>query len=106
MFLEQGNSATIVGMKLTQPQGDNMSLVKTNDLKKGARIQLSNGWYATIQDNRKGDTRIATVEGFVTETGSVYAHDIVQAEMGGTWVPVQHTAKQVELKNRVTMWGF
>jgi hypothetical protein len=48
----------------------------------------------------------ATVEGFVTETGSVYAHDIVQAEMGGTWVPVQHTAKQVELKNRVTMWGF
>ncbi len=51
--------------------------MKTNDLKKGDRVQLRNGWYATIADNAKGNTRIATVEGHVTETGSVYSHDIV-----------------------------
>lgn len=83
-----------------------MTLVKTNDLKKGARVMLANGWYATIQDNRKGDTRIATVEGFVTETGSVYAHDIVKAVIGESWVKVEHTPKQMEMKNRVTTWGF
>ena len=55
------------------------NLLKTNDLKKGTRVLLANGWYATLADNAKGNTRMATVEGFVTETGSVYAHDIVQA---------------------------
>lgn len=81
-------------------------LIKTNDLKKGDRVLLSNGWYATIQDNRKGDTRIATVEGYHTETGSVYAHDIMQAEVAGSWITVTHTPKQLDLKQRVTNWGF
>lgn len=81
-------------------------LVKTNDLKKGARVLLANGWYATIADNARGNVRVATVEGFVTETGSVYAHDIVKAEIAGAWVPINHTDKQVEMKNRVTTWGF
>lgn len=83
-----------------------MTLIKTNDLKKGARVQLQNGWFATIQDNRKGDTRIATVEGFVTETGSVYAHDIVKAVIGESWVSIQHTPKQMAMKNRVETFGF
>jgi hypothetical protein len=52
--------------------------MKTNELKKGDRVQLRNGWYATIADNMKGNTRLATVEGFVTETGSVYAWDIAE----------------------------
>jgi hypothetical protein len=50
--------------------------LKTNDLKKGDRVQLRNGWLATIEDNLKGNTRMATVEGSVTEIGSVYSHDI------------------------------
>lgn len=83
-----------------------MTLVKTNDLKKGMRVQLANGWFATIQDNRKGDTRIATVEGYVTETGSIYAHDILKAEIAGSWIPVEHTPRQLDMKNRVTTWGF
>ena len=30
----------------------------TNDIKKGMRVQLNNGWYGTMYDNRKGNTRI------------------------------------------------
>jgi hypothetical protein len=50
--------------------------IKANDLKKGDRVRLSNGWYATIEDNKKGAIRMATVEGLVTEMGSIYAADI------------------------------
>ena len=75
--------------------------VFTNDLKKGVRIQLANGWFGTIADNAKGPTRMATVEGYETETGSVYAHDIVRAKIDGVWVSVSHTEKQVKLKAQV-----
>ena len=49
----------------------------TNDLKKGTRVKLSNGWDATLLDNRKGKIRLAEVEGIVTECGSIYASDII-----------------------------
>lgn len=68
--------------------------MKTNQLKKGDRVQLRNGWYATIEDNRKGQTRMATVEGIYTEMGSIYSHDIIQAMMDGVWVTVEHTEAQ------------
>ena len=83
-----------------------MSLIKTNDLKKGARVKLANGWFATIADNARGNTRMATVEGFVTETGSVYAHDIVATYIGENWVKVVHTKDQENMKQRVKTWGF
>lgn len=83
-----------------------MTLIKTNDLKKGTRIQLENGWYATIADNARGNTRMATVEGFVTETGSVYAHEIVRAQIGEAWVSVGHTKQQNEMRAAVKAWGF
>ena len=82
--------------------------MKTNDLKKGDRVQLRNGWFATIADNAKGNTRIATVEGFETETGSVYSHDIMHAlaapygaEVEETWMRVEHTPAQLKLKTTV-----
>jgi hypothetical protein len=76
--------------------------MKTNDLKKGVRVLLANGWYATIADNARGDTRIATVEGFYTETGSVYSHDIVRAiNAAGEWENVQHTPSQDKLRKMV-----
>jgi hypothetical protein len=78
----------------------------TNELKKGARVQLRNGWFATIEDNLKGNTRLATVEGYVTEMGSVYSHDImaVLASVDGdyeVWDDVQHTPAQEKLRKRV-----
>ena len=76
--------------------------VKTNELKKGARILLRNGWYATIADNARGNTRMATVEGDYTETGSVYSHDIVAViQSDGTRIAIEHTPAQVKLRNTV-----
>ena len=70
----------------------------TNEIKKGTRFRLRNGWEATMEDNRKGNTRMATVEGDYTETGSVYAHDIVAVLIGHTWHPVTKTDKQAKCR--------
>jgi hypothetical protein len=78
-----------------------MATVKTNELKKGTRVQLANGWFATIADNMRGNTRMATVEGIYTETGSVYAHDIVKAFVDGVWQDIKHTPAQLKMKNIV-----
>tara|TARA_Y100000310_G_C20592424_1_gene768785 strand:+ start:383 stop:742 length:360 start_codon:yes stop_codon:yes gene_type:complete len=59
----------------------------TNDLKKGARIVLANGWFAEIYDNKKGNTRLVKVYGYETEIGSVYSFDILWAKLGD--VPTQ-----------------
>lgn len=75
--------------------------MKTNDLKKGARVRLRNGWYATIADNKKGDIRLADVEGHFREIGSVYAHDIVTAETAFGQKQIEHTPSQLKLKATV-----
>jgi len=68
----------------------------TNDIKKGTRIQLKNGWYGTMMDNMKGNIRMAEVEGYCTEIGSVYAWDIAHViNPDGTTVPVTLTEKQL-----------
>jgi hypothetical protein len=82
------------------------NLVKSNDIKKGHRILMNNGWYGTMADNKKGNIRVAEIEGFHTETGSVYSHDIVKAEIDGTWRQVLHTAAQEKLRLTVSRMGF
>lgn len=72
--------------------------MKTNEIKKGMRVKLNNGWFGTMADNMRGNTRMVTVEGIYTETGSVYAHDIVRAFVNGVWVDVEHTPAQLKLK--------
>lgn len=80
--------------------------MKTNDIKKGTRIQLRNGWFATIVDNAKGNTRLADVEGICREMGSVYSHDIMTAFIDGKPVTVEHTPAQVNLRKQVNALGF
>ena len=86
--------------------------MKTNELKKGARVQLRNGWFATIADNMRGNTRLAEVEGIVTETGSVYSHDIVwfiPPKVNGFMGPavkVEHTPAQLKLKKQLATMGW
>lgn len=75
--------------------------MKTNDLKKGTRIQLRNGWFGTIVDNAKGNIRMADVEGVYREIGSVYSHDIVSAQINDQWVSVEHTPAQVKMRAMV-----
>lgn len=70
--------------------------MKTNDLKKGDRIQLRNGWYATIADNKKGNIRMADVEGTYREIGSVYSHDIVARVVGHERTAIEHTPEQLK----------
>lgn len=72
--------------------------MKTNDIKKGMRILLSNGWYATMMDNKKGNIRMAEVEGIYTEIGSVYGHDIRQVKVDNSWVKVELTPDQLKMK--------
>jgi preprotein translocase subunit YajC len=38
--------------------------MQTNELKKGDRVVLANGWQATIEDNHKVNTRLATVDNY------------------------------------------
>jgi hypothetical protein len=80
--------------------------ITTNDIKKGERIQLSNGWMATVADNQRGNTRLAEVEGIYTEMGSVYSHDIKTVLRNGTALPVTHTPSQIKLKQQVSAFGF
>lgn len=76
--------------------------MKTNDLKKGARVQLRNGWFGTVADNAKGNIRMVDVEGIYRETGSVYSHDILRAcPQGGAWELVEHTPAQLKLREQV-----
>jgi hypothetical protein len=74
--------------------------MKTADIKKGMLVRMSNGWYGVMQDNGRGTTRLVEVKGYYTETGSVYSHDIALALPvdGGIWEIVEHTAKELQLK--------
>lgn len=75
--------------------------MKTSEIKKGMRILLSNGWYGTMMDNMRGTTRLAEVEGYYTETGSVYSHDIFAVEVDGQFQKVDYTEKELKLKKTV-----
>lgn len=79
--------------------------MKTNDLKKGDMVLLLNGWKARIEDNKKGNTRLATVYGFETEIGSIYSHDIAyKLNTDGTKELIEYTDAQKKL--RILMSAF
>ncbi len=80
--------------------------MKTNDLKKDDMVVLRNGWGARIEDNKKGNIRVATVFGTYTEMGSVYAHDIVTYKKDGALTTIEHTDAQLALRKRVEGMGF
>lgn len=93
-----------------------------NDLRKGDRVVLHNGWNATIKDNKKGNIRVATVEGFATETGSIYIWDIkgrvlvgepvnrvqylIDFSSGKMLEEIELTPKQAKHRATVKTWGF
>ena len=73
--------------------------MRMDDIKKGRRVQLRNGWEGTMVDSRKGDTRRVEVEGDYREIGSVYAHDIACVmDATGDWVLVKHTPEQLRMR--------
>lgn len=83
--------------------------ITSNDLKKGDRVRLRNGWYGTVADNKKGNTRMVTVEGDYTETGSVYSHDIMMKIVEGenfAIYKVVHTPAQIKLRDQLKAMGW
>jgi hypothetical protein len=82
--------------------------VNTNDIKAGTNIILANGFNATMKDNKRGNIRVCEVEGYHTELGSVYAHDIVKAydPVKEEYVKVIHTPAQLKCKSlNAALWG-
>lgn len=80
----------------------------TNEIKKGMKIksvQLGVPCTGIMLDSKKGDTRLVDTKGsevgFFDEMGSIYAYDIVAVEVDGAWVNVEHTEKQLKLKQSV-----
>lgn len=68
-------------------------------VKKGARVRLANGWWATVMDNTvRQHTRVCDVEGFHREMGSVYSTDIEWVEIDGRLELVYHTPAQLKAK--------
>tara|TARA_Y100000034_G_scaffold10192_1_gene10778 strand:- start:37 stop:303 length:267 start_codon:yes stop_codon:yes gene_type:complete len=85
-----------------------MKKVKTNDIKKGMKIksvQLGDPVTGIMMDNKKGDIRMVDTRGsevgMCDEMGSIYSYDIVAVEVDGEWVEVEHTEKQLKLKELV-----
>ena len=81
-------------------------MVATNDIKKGTRVRLRNGWYGTMADNLRGHTRLVDVEGVYREIGSVYATDIVKVKIDDKWVDVEHTQAQKDVAKKRAAMGF
>lgn len=75
----------------------------TNNLVKGTRVQLANGWFATLLDNRKGIRRFMDVEGIYREKGDVYSHDIIAyVDIDGKWkTDMEYTKEQNKLRKLV-----
>lgn len=77
--------------------------MRTNDIKKGTRIKLHNGWFGVMFDNKKGNIRMAEVNGFHKEIGSIYAWDISHAydPESNQWVEIELTDKQKQDKSKI-----
>ena len=80
--------------------------MKTNEIKKGDRIKLKNGWEGVMMDNRRGNIRMAKIEGLVEEIGSIYAKDISAVFKDGKWEKVELTKKQKETAEMLKVLGF
>ena len=72
-----------------------------NDMKKGQTGVLKSGLRFRIEDNLKGNIRMATVYGaevgLFTEMGSIYTSDIRYVDMpDGTREPLEQTPRQAK----------
>jgi hypothetical protein len=76
--------------------------IRSNELKKGDKIVMKGTmWEGTILDNKKGNIRLAEINGFHKDIGSIYVHDIGYAIKNGERVLIELTDKQKELQKMV-----
>lgn len=68
-----------------------------NDMKKGQTGMLKDGVRFRIEDNLKGNTRVATVYGLYTDIGSIYTNEIASLDMpDGTQQRLEQTPSQAK----------
>lgn len=75
--------------------------IRTDQLNKGTRIRMRSGWEAIVVKKCDGNTLIAKVFGDFTETGSIYAHDVVAAFIDGKWINVEMTEEQAQFYEQI-----
>lgn len=81
--------------------------MKTNELKKGTKVRMRNGYEGFLMDNRKGNLRCVNMTKCpYPEIGDQYAHNIVAALVNGEWVTIEHTPEQLKLKQKCESFGF
>jgi hypothetical protein len=79
-----------------------MASIKSNELKKGSKIVMKDsGWHGTIEDNKKGDIRMACIHGISKDIGSIYVHDIDYAIIDGVQYTIELTPNQTKLQKLV-----
>jgi hypothetical protein len=82
-----------------------MQTITTNEIKKGDKVLLANGFEAIIDDNKKGNIRLARVFGIYEEIGSIYAHDIkIVYCKTGEIKRVALTDSQKKLKTQISFY--
>jgi hypothetical protein len=74
-----------------------------NDMKKGQLGVLKNGWKFRIEDNKKGNIRMATVYGIFTEMGSIYTRDIATVEVDGVSERLEQTPAQKKKADKTAL---
>lgn len=77
--------------------------IPTAQIAKGELVLLESGWLAQAASaHLRGSTPVVKVWGWETETGSVYAHEIVAAQKDGKWVGISLTPAQLATRRAVT----
>jgi hypothetical protein len=86
------------------------SAMLINDIKKGAKVRLSDGTIATVQDNKKGLIRNVTVPTLFrpgeTSYGTAYAFRFKAVKVGDQWESVELTEAQQKKAARIRAMGF
>jgi hypothetical protein len=79
--------------------------MKTNDIKRGMPIRLTDGALGTMADGKRGNIRNVVVNG---DQGSAYAFDIaaVMTPADGVWHDVELTDAQRQSMRTVRAAGF
>ena len=81
-------------------------MIDPNKLKKGVRGMLKNGCGFILMDSKRGNIRMAQVDGlFGTDTESIYMHDVDWVEIGGDAVKVEAT-RQEYLETETDVYEF
>lgn len=85
-------------------------LATCNDFVTWAKLDFTNSsfqpWEAEFENVEEEGIIFAKVFGFEEEYGTVYAHDVIAVKNAeGNWERIEHTDKELELKEKVKLLG-